>query len=418
MRLPILLAGASVLALVPGGARTASIAFALRAGADGAICLECHGEDFAPILEKRFVHTPVRAKDCIGCHRPHMSHQRKLLDTTPGRSCAACHDDIVPAKPTSAHRPVAEARCTACHDPHASQFKFNLVKSPSELCGGCHREVATASLARFGHPPVRESCTICHDPHGSASAPSLLKSKVPGLCVRCHASERLASPHMGYPVTKARCTSCHDPHGSSVRGMLHASVHPPVARRNCSQCHEAPLAAFPFRTKKPGAQLCKDCHAQKLAGMLERSRVHWPLAQGECLACHAPHAAKQRGLVKADLVSVCGACHADTVRRQELSPTRHEPVAAGACTRCHDPHGSGAPLLLGALDATALCQSCHDWQKHANHPLGSRFRDPRNPNLTVTCLTCHRAHGTEYEHLTPYPGKDLCMSCHTGLRRS
>jgi predicted CXXCH cytochrome family protein len=114
------------------------------------------------------------------------------------------------------------------------------------------------------------------------------------------------------------------------------------------------------------------------------------------------------------MVVVCGRCHADTIRRQAVSPTKHKPIGAGSCTRCHDPHGSDAPLLLARQDVIGLCLSCHDWQKHASHVLGERHRDPRNPNLTISCLSCHRAHGTEYEHLTTFPGKNLCTNCHEG----
>jgi predicted CXXCH cytochrome family protein len=404
---------ASLLAIVPAPGRPAENPYQLRPGANGALCLDCHAPDMGPILQRAFVHTPVRARDCTGCHSPHVSHRRKLLAADIGQVCSTCHA-VVPAPAVSTHRPVAEGRCTACHDPHASSFKYNLVQDPGALCATCHPAIAEAARAEFRHAPVERGCKSCHDPHGSAKAPRLLKAPVPALCIGCHRADRLASVHGGYPVVNARCTSCHDPHGSSVPRLLYATVHPPVLKRNCAQCHEPPTSKAPFRTRRAGAELCRGCHTERIARMLERSRVHSPVAAGACLDCHSPHAAPQRGLVKASMVAVCGRCHADTIRRQAVSPTKHKPIAAGSCTRCHDPHGSDAPLLLARQDVIGLCLSCHDWQKHATHVLGERHRDPRNPNLTISCLSCHRAHGTEYEHLTPFPGKNLCTNCHEG----
>lgn len=223
---------------------------------------------------------------------------------------------------------------------------------------------------------------------------------------------------MGYPVKQARCTTCHDPHGSSSPGLLYAAVHPPVAKGMCSMCHEAPTSKTPLATRQQGVALCRTCHSQRIAQMLDRNRVHQPVLEGQCLACHGPHAGSRKGLLKANMVVACGACHADTVRRQVLSPTKHKPIAEGECTACHDPHGGSGPLLFQNPDPVELCATCHDWQKHATHPIGDQKKDPRNRNLTLECLSCHRAHGTGAKHLLPF-GKvtDLCTNCHEQYRR-
>jgi predicted CXXCH cytochrome family protein len=395
--------------------------FKLKAGANGKLCLDCHSGDFEAALKKPFVHTPVKSRDCIGCHNPHASSHGKLLADDAGKVCAGCHS-VVPEKPKSTHKPVANGGCVTCHDPHASSFKFNLVKSANDLCGGCHKPISEgAAKAKFKHRPVEQGCATCHDPHGSAKATKLLKGGVPELCVGCHKMDKplLMSKHLNYPVAKGRCTSCHDPHGSNTRGMLYDSVHPPVAKGMCAQCHEPPGSPKGFQPRLAGMQLCKTCHAQKVNGMLEQNRVHWAVMGGDsCLNCHNPHAAQQKGLIKGNMVNVCGACHADTVRRQVVADTKHEPVGKGQCTKCHDPHGSSAPLLLAKTDTLELCGSCHDWQKHATHPLGDKHKDPRNENLRLGCLSCHRAHGTEYKHMNPYATTtDLCTKCHEKFKR-
>jgi predicted CXXCH cytochrome family protein len=152
--------------------------------------------------------------------------------------------------------------------------------------------------------------------------------------------------------------------------------------------------------------------------MLEKGQVHRPVAEGSCLACHSPHASPQKGLVKANMVNVCGTCHEDTIRRQTLSPTKHDPIQKGSCTACHDPHSSDGALMLVKSDTIEMCGSCHDWLKHSSHPMGETFKDPRNKNLTMQCLSCHRGHGTEYKHLIPYPKTtDLCTKCHENMKR-
>jgi predicted CXXCH cytochrome family protein len=93
-------------------------------------------------------------------------------------------------------------------------------------------------------------------------------------------------------------------------------------------------------------------------------------------------------------------------------------VAEGQCAKCHDPHSGDAPLLLTAADTIQVCAACHDWQKHSTHPIGSDRKDPRNPNQTLQCLSCHRAHGTEYKHLIPFSTTtNLCVQCHQSYKR-
>ncbi len=117
-------------------------------------------------------------------------------------------------------------------------------------------------------------------------------------------------------------------------------------------------------------------------------------------------------------VATCGACHADTIKRQANSPTKHDPVLNGQCGACHDPHSSNGALLLANPNIVESCGACHDWLKHSSHPMGEKFADPRNKNLKVQCLSCHRAHGTEYRHMMPYATtSDTCTKCHERFKR-
>ncbi len=153
--------------------------------------------------------------------------------------------------------------------------------------------------------------------------------------------------------------------------------------------------------------------------MAERNRVHWPvLAKDGCLSCHNPHASTQKGLLKAPMLTLCGSCHDDTIKRQDKSVTKHEPIKEGVCTACHDPHASDNVLLTNEKSIIDLCGTCHDWQKHSTHPIGEKVADKRNKNLTLQCLSCHRAHGTEYKTFIPFATvSELCTQCHAELKR-
>ena len=396
--------------------------FRLKMGAGGKICLDCHVE-FQEKLKKPYVHTPVKNGECTGCHSPHTSSHGKMLAEDVNKICLTCHKDLLPQGARSTHKPVLEGNCVKCHDPHSSDNKYNLLKSGNAVCVGCHKDLGeTVASAKFKHRPVEQGgCTTCHNPHASMKSDFLLKDEVPGLCVTCHQvnTPAFARPHMNYPVKDARCTTCHNPHGSDRQGILYNDVHPPVANRMCGQCHEDPSSPTPFKTKKQGLELCKGCHNQKITEMLANNRVHWPIfGKKSCLACHNPHASTQKSLLKDNMLTLCGSCHADTVRRQQLSDTKHPPITEGNCTACHDPHSSNTVLMFNKPGVIELCGTCHDWEKHSSHPIGPKFKDPRNKNLTMMCLSCHRAHGTEYKHMIPYATTtELCVKCHAQFKR-
>ncbi|RII25759.1 MAG: cytochrome C [Geobacter sp.] len=395
--------------------------FKLKPGANGKLCLGCHTA-FKEKLTKPAIHTPLKKGQCTGCHNPHSASHGKLLVADAGNICSTCHKSVVPANAQSVHKVVAEGSCTKCHDPHSANSKFNLLKGGNDLCFGCHKEMGeSVAKVKFKHSPLVKGCLTCHDPHASNKAAFLLKSDVPALCIGCHKTDRpnFIKSHMNYPVAASRCTSCHDPHGSDRAGILYNNVHKPVVSRMCNQCHEEATSATPLKTKKSGYELCRGCHSTQVNSMFAKNMVHWPILSKEgCLSCHNPHASKHNGLMKGDLITTCGRCHHDTIRRQEKSQTKHEPIKDGKCVVCHDPHASDNPYMFKKATIIDQCATCHDWQKHSTHPLGEKVRDPRNKNVSVQCLSCHRSHGTEYKHFIPFPStSELCVQCHEQFKR-
>lgn len=385
------------------------------------VCLTCH-PDFDQKLKKRVVHTPVRGGECSGCHDPHVSSHAKLLSAETREICSSCHERVIPANAKSTHKVVADGQCTKCHDPHASDNASVLLAGGADLCFGCHKELGSAiGAAKFKHGPVGQNCLTCHAAHGSDQAASLLKESSPALCLKCHKGDAPAfvARHMNYPVAKSDCTSCHDPHGSNQPALLLNSVHAPVANRTCNVCHDAPGSAAPFATKQPGYELCRGCHAEMVDATLSKGRLHWAVAdRGGCVNCHSPHAAKRDKLLMADGAALCRGCHADTIARIAAVPVKHEPVASGNCIACHSPHSSAGVYLIDQPSTVKLCATCHDYTQHSAHPIGDGAVDPRNKNLRVECLSCHRGHGTEFKWmLLTATTKELCTQCHSKFGR-
>lgn len=406
-----------------GGRASAAPAnpYKLKPGASGKLCLNCHVQ-FQDKIKSPFVHTPVKTGECSACHSPHASMHGKLLAEKGGNVCAKCHKGMIPAKARSVHKVVVEGNCDRCHDPHAAKNKFNLLKAGNDLCFGCHKDFGDRmAKVKFKHSPVQKGCLACHNPHASPLAESLLKEKVPALCLKCHKADRPAfvKQHMNYPVAKARCTSCHNPHGSNQGNILHDTVHRPMANKMCGQCHVEPNSPTPFATKKTGFELCKSCHSAMVNDTFNRKKLHWALADTRgCLNCHNPHASSEKALVKGPMIDVCGSCHPGTLARQERSVTKHPPIQEGQCASCHTPHSSDNAYLFRQASIVDVCGACHDWQKHSSHPLGDKVIDPRNRNLTVQCLSCHKSHGNQNKAMLHFiPISEMCTQCHTKYMR-
>jgi predicted CXXCH cytochrome family protein len=329
---------------------------------------------------------------------------------------------MIPDDSLSSHQVVADDQCNSCHDPHSADYKFNLTMGGNKLCFKCHQEMEVAvTNLKTPHAPVASNCLKCHNPHSSSSGRFLLIDDSPDLCKKCHKTtgKQFDAQHMNYPVSSADCTSCHNPHGSNQQSMLYDNVHSPVAKRMCNQCHEDSTSAEPLKVQRVGFQLCRGCHSDTVNDAFGKKQLHWPLAgKRGCLECHSPHASKEKNLLPGSQISVCGRCHDDTIQRHQQSKAKHEPVVTGECTTCHSPHASDYKFLTMEQSVINVCGNCHDWQTHSTHPIGKDYTDLRNPNMSIDCLSCHRSHGTEYEHLMPFTTiSALCVQCHESFKR-
>lgn len=418
-----------IIFLVIAGSSRSEENFKLKLGAKGVLCLKCH-ETFQKTLSSRYVHPLLKTGDCSGCHDPHTSSHANLLIAETKNLCYGCHKAILPEKAESAHTVVVDADCKKCHDSHGSNYKFILVKTGNDLCLDCHKEMIEGfRRATFKHDPTQKEkgCLNCHNPHASAKWPFLLQKDVPSLCLTCHKSTdpSFAGSHMNYSVKNTNCDSCHNTHGSNTKGMLFDVAHAPLAERKCMACHESPTAPDPLKIKKQGAELCNECHKEMVSGIFQKKRVHWALFDRKgCLNCHNPHATTQKKLLKGSIIKVCEQCHSDTVEQQKLSMNNQkdnrlcEPVKTGDCTRCHSPHASDNFLLITKPSLSFdLCGGCHQWLTHSTHPIGEKVVDQRNKNVTLSCLSCHKIHGTKPNMLHFEPTYEMCIQCHIERKR-
>ena len=203
--------------------------------------------------------------------------------------------------------------------------------------------------------------------------------------------------------------------------MLYDKVHAPVARTMCAQCHEPPGSPERAGGEAGGSGCAAAATAHKVTAMLEKNRVHQPVVEGKaCLNCHGPHASKQAGLLRGDRprASAATATPTPSAGRRDRWPSTSR-WREGDCATCHDPAlRERRAAARQQRTRSRVCGKCHEWTTHSSHPLGDKIVDPRNKNLKLECLSCHRAHGTEFNKLMPYAKQtDICVKCHESYRR-
>ncbi len=166
----------------------------LAAKEQKAACYACH-TDFGAAEEgkQKFLHAPVAAGECTGCHDPHFSERPKLQKLEKG--CFECHDRF--PSDGVVHPPVAEGNCKGCHSPHVGPAPKMLLAAGNALCIGCHenphgqhRSAAVKgknTLVPDDFPRDKEdlACLGCHMPHQSPER-RLFRVNQGALCRTCH----------------------------------------------------------------------------------------------------------------------------------------------------------------------------------------------------------------------------------------
>jgi DmsE family decaheme c-type cytochrome len=279
-------------------------------------------------------------------------------------------------------------------------------------------------------------CTRCHDESDDYPVLSMAQTKhgvrsderTP-TCVSCHgeSEKHMRAPKGGggerpavdFPFGKkvvkeagkhnAKCIECHQ--GDKLI-LWTGSTH---SRRDvaCTQCHKLHTPKDRALDRKTIADMCMNCHTEKLA-LIKRPSRH-PTLEGKviCTDCHAPHgSAGPKLMLKDSVVATCYTCH---MEKRGPFLWNHLPVTQD-CSICHNPHGSVNPNLLKQRPPF-LCQQCHEPSSHrgnvptlssagatATAPFGGGFN--LAPAQARACLNCHNnTHGGNNPTNTPNSGR-------------
>lgn len=265
-----------------------------------------------------------------------------------------------------------------------------------------------SALALAGPALAQEECATCHEEvvkafagtrHGQTFAADSNYSTAN--CTSCHTgtAEHVASSGEKRPATlkrgadaNASCLACHAGHGRQANWQGSPHQLAGLACASCHSVHGDHVQAEADR-RLPGigdsTRRCLECHGGQRAALHQRSSHPLRDGQMECASCHDPHGTTgEKLLKKATVNELCYSCH-QNMRGPFL--WEHSPVRED-CLTCHRAHGSNYPQMLQAR-VTQLCQSCHQQGRHQTLPglpasiwVGNK-----------ACLNCHmQIHGSNH----------------------
>jgi len=279
--------------------------------------------------------------------------------------------------------------------------------------GGLGLVAIALGLLAFAASPAaaQDECAACHEDvvkgfakssHGRYFAAD--KAYAGASCASCHVGAKehaesggdkkpLSLRHGAPAEANASCLSCHA--GHKDQAQWDGSAHQQAGLR-CASCHDLHKmhVGTPEQQKAlPGVtettRKCLECHGTVRASLHQRSSHPMRDGQMDCASCHEPHGTTGEKLIRQGSVNeLCYSCH-QNLRGPFL--WEHSPVRED-CLTCHRAHGSNYPQMLQAR-VTQLCQSCHQQGRHQTLPgvpasiwVGNK-----------ACLNCHmQVHGSNH----------------------
>jgi predicted CXXCH cytochrome family protein len=240
---------------------------------------------------------------------------------------------------------------------------------------------------------------------------------LPSACMECH--KKKAKPITGgiSDLSQPLCMECH-------KNVIDNNwKHSPAATLQCATCHQA--GNDPNKITIPVGKVessCFQCHVNK-AAWLKMAHIHGPVGTGDCTVCHNPHADQNESQLWAEgKAEICVACHTD--KKELLAEDSsiyyiHGIIKGGGCVACHSPHATENRFQL-YKPINELCVGCHTSFKGVvkGHPVGGHpvqgVKDPRRPERTFSCTSCHNPHGSDYKFLLigDILGGQVCSQCH------
>lgn len=327
-------------------------------------CVYCH-PDLDAITPGRLIFAHAehlrRNYPCEACH-PKFAHGVAGVQKPDMMSCYRCH-----GLQHGAQGQVATDECLKCHP---KTFKLQPADHTKAFIKGGHNKRAGSDPAYCAMCHKSTFCIDCHQ--GGKKSPNAPGKKVVPLDHR--KVEWRARHGKRFLDGKGACGSCHDdvsckkchktvmPHPTGW--IENHRPEPGVSAKDCNVCHS-------------DRSRCQECHHQKV----ERAE----LIASNCTPCHAemktktPTKIKNKGFAE-------HAVHFNVAKKK------------GRPYTCDDCHVSFAAAASSAQHTGA-----------ANGQLGNAGHDVR------LCYGCHGAVDYKNQLVAPYPGKALCVRCHSDL---
>lgn len=245
---------------------------------------------------------------------------------------------------------------------------------------GCHNAIVESFVsevhgksAKFLSDSRAANCEACHrnsEKHSETSSPTrsggdvgnpakLNASLANESCLQCHSRDRYLSNWRGGKHDRAdmSCISCHTIHHTKFNTEITASRQRALQDRSFGMLDARGVDYM--LTGLTVEETCFRCHSDKRKALYQRSthllRSENNLSKVTCVSCHNPHGGEGRQMLSEPSVNkVCYGCHAE---KRGPFLWEHDPVQED-CLTCHMAHGSNFERLL-TKRSHQLCQLCH-----------------------------------------------------------
>ena len=388
-------------------------------------CEGCHNRGGANTAKlKPATHIPT-VSDCSSCHVAQAWLPARLNHSMLTQSCAVCHNGTTATgKPinhvytkgscdschrTSAWTPAFFSHdstmlvCSDCHLRGSATKKPTSHQMTSQECSTCHRITAWTPATGFQHDPSATNCLGCHRGVSRGSGAFGLASNYHLLsnvqCSNCHIAGAAGWPFKGiasHDSSMANCTSCHTYSTAVGLKPIHSSLGTSI---QCSNCHNTLTftgAHFSHTIANVTAHSCVSCHVGS-----------------DIYAAPSDHSGKINGLF-------CDDCHRVTSWLQ--ATYSHLGVNSG-CSNCHNngfapPSPNPKPAPPGHTVSTT-CESCHtvsSWAAAGGNFSHAGVSGYYQHSSARTCSSCHgNTSGGPIAHNAYYPN---CAWCHSAQFRA
>lgn len=227
-------------------------------------------------------------------------------------------------------------------------------------------------------------------------------------CRKCHDLNPPAETAQGFATATQFCLGCH----KELTGQR--VVHGPIPIGGCAPCHRFSSKPNRYEVLVQGQELCFKCHEEKRKDLI-KTYLHGPMSGGLCTICHNPHGSSEKFLLRRYAGDLCVMCH-EGVKAVSFKKVVHKPVNDGACARCHEPHSSTRNDNFLKMPGKDLCLSCHTGVSRSSHshPFGVPPKVERLIKLdkdgNLICQSCHESHASDETKLLVKGG---CATCHS-----